>query len=472
MALIEYELMDRVTRDEGSVFLTGVQALARLPVEQLRADRATGLRTAAFASGYPGSPLAGLDLELARASAAQPDLPIVLRPALNEELGVSAVMGSQLAQSRPDAIYDGVVGLWYGKAPGLDRSSDALRHAVFAGTSTHGGAVAIVGDDPAAKSSTLPSSSDATFVDLHIPILYPGDVAQALDLGRHAIAMSRASGLWVGLKVVSSVADGSSSVELDPHRVAPVMPTVDGRRYECRPDGLLLGAHSLEIEQELRGVRTELAIRYGALNGLNRLTVDSPDAWLGIMASGVTHRELMEAMRRLGLDQDTLARSGIRVLEMQMPIPFSPEVVRDFARGLEEVMVVEEMNPTLAQLVRDCLYDTRNHPYVTGKRDRHGEPQFPSHGPLVADRMVEPLRAALTPRLGDRLAPPASAARTHPHPGLRCPHSVLLLRVPPQSIDPNPRGHDRGSRHRVSHDGPAQRRPAPRGHRDHQRHGR
>ncbi|MCP4435993.1 MAG: indolepyruvate ferredoxin oxidoreductase family protein [Actinomycetia bacterium] len=406
MALTEYELTDRTTLDRGTVFCTGVQALARLPVEQLRVDRANGLNTAAFASGYPGSPLAGYDIELRRSIDTAPDLPIVHRPAVNEELGVTAVMGSQLAASRADATYDGVVGLWYGKAPGLDRSSDALRHAVFAGTSPAGGAVAIVGDDPAAKSSTLPSSSDATFVDLHLPILYPADVGQALDLGRHAIALSRASGLWVGLKIVSSVADGTANVALDPHRVSPVMPTIDGAPYLCRPDGLLLGAHSLEIEQELRGVRSDLAVSYGALNELNRLTVPCDDAWLGIIASGVTHRELMEALRRLGLDEARLAANGIRIMEMQMPIPFHASEVREFARGLEEVMVVEEMNPTLARLVRDCLYNSGHQPHVTGKYDRAGRPQFPSHGPLTADRMLEPLRTALESRLGGVLNPP------------------------------------------------------------------
>ena len=411
MALADHRLTDRVTEDVGTVLMTGVQALARLPVEQLRVDRAAGLRTAAFASGYPGSPLAGFDQELQRAAGLAPDLPIVVRPALNEELGASAVMGSQLVSSRPDARYDGVVGLWYGKAPGLDRSSDALRHAVFAGTAPHGGAVALVGDDPAAKSSTLPSSSDATLVDLHLPILYPADAGEALELGRHAIALSRASGLWVGLKVVSAVADGSASVTLGPDHVRPVVPTIDGEPYRCRPDGLLLGAHSLEIERELRGVRAELARAYATANGLNRVTVDAPDAWLGLIASGLTYLELMEALGRLGLDEAALRASGIRVLQMRQPIPFDPATVRRFAAGLEEVMVVEEMNPTLARLVRDALYGATDRPLVTGKEDRHGRPQFPSDGPLTADRMVEPLRRALTDRLGDRLAPAPAPER-------------------------------------------------------------
>jgi indolepyruvate ferredoxin oxidoreductase len=185
-----YELADRFRLEEGTVFLSGVQAIARLPVDQLRIDRRLGLTTAAFASGYQGSPLGTFTEELRRAAATVPDLPIIVRPGVNEELAATAVMGSQLAMTLDDALYDGVVGLWYGKGPGFDRSGDAIRHAVFAGTSPHGGALAVVGDDPAAKSSTIPTSSDATMVDLHMPILFPGDVQEALDLGRHGPASS------------------------------------------------------------------------------------------------------------------------------------------------------------------------------------------------------------------------------------------------------------------------------------------
>ena len=218
MALTDYQLTDRYLKDEGRVFMTGVQALARIPVEQLRHDRARGLDTAAFVSGYPGSPLGGFDQEVTRAARLADDLPIVCRPAVNEELGATAVMGSQLAAEQPDFAYDGVLGLWYGKAPGLDRAGDALRHAAFAGTSRHGGAIALVGDDPAAKSSTLPSSSDATIYDLHMPLFYPGDVQETRDLARHAVALSRMTGTWTAMKIVAAVADGSGTVDLDADR--------------------------------------------------------------------------------------------------------------------------------------------------------------------------------------------------------------------------------------------------------------
>lgn len=225
-----YQLSDRFNAADGTAYLTGVQALARIPIEQVRRDRAGGLNTAAFVSGYPGSPLGGFDQELTRALRAV-DLPISHLPAVNEELAATAVMGSQLAPGRPDARFEGVVGVWYGKAPGMDRATDALRHAVFAGASPHGGALALVGDDPAAKSSTMPSSSDAALVDLHMPILYPATIAECLELGLHGIAMSRTTGLWSALKIVTPVADGTGTVTFPVMKSEPVIPhtIVDGQ---------------------------------------------------------------------------------------------------------------------------------------------------------------------------------------------------------------------------------------------------
>ena len=243
--LSAYELPDRFRLEDGRVFLSGVQALARLPVDQLRIDRRRGLNTAAFVSGYQGSPVATFQEEASAAAATVPDLPIVVRPGLNEELAATAVMGSQLVDSLDDKRYDGVVGVWYGKAPGLDRAGDSIRHGVFAGTARNGGVMAIVGDDPAAKSSTLPSSSDATFVDLHMPILFPGDVQEALDLSRHAVALSRASGIWVGLKLVTPVADGTGTVDVHPDRVQPVIPDDGVRRQGLRSPSERAPAHAV-----------------------------------------------------------------------------------------------------------------------------------------------------------------------------------------------------------------------------------
>jgi len=401
-----YALDDRYLADEGRVFLTGIQALARLPLEQLRVDRRNGLNTAAFVSGYPGSPLGGYDGAVKAAARLSPELPIVCRAAMNEEFAASAVMGSQLAAAQPDCRYDGIVGLWYGKAPGVDRASDALRHAVFAGTSMHGGAVAIVGDDPAAKSSTVPSSSAGVLSDMHVPLLYPGDPAEALDLGRHAIALSRVTGLWTALKIVADVADATATVDLHPERLVPVLPQRAGQPYLHAADGNLLTPRTLEVEREIIEVRYELARQYARLNHLNRVVVDPAQAWIGLVSSGITYREVREALARLGLATDAqIEACGIRVLKMNMPMPFEPETVREFARGLSEVFVIEEKRPGLESLVKDALYNMAEHPVVVGRADEQGERLVPGHGALDADLLISRLRKRLEPRLRDRLAP-------------------------------------------------------------------
>jgi indolepyruvate ferredoxin oxidoreductase len=403
-----YSLSDRYMRTEGQVLLTGIQALARLPIEQLRLDRAAGRNTAAFLSGYPGSPLGGFDQEVARAARLVPDLTIVLQPGVNEELGATSVMGSQLAAGRPDALYEGVVGFWYGKAPGVDRASDALRHAVFAGTSPNGGAVALVGDDPAAKSSTLPSSSDATMVDLHMPVLYPGTIQECLELGLHAVAISRAAGLWSAMKIVTAVADGSGLVRLPVLAEELIIPTIEvgGRPYVCKPSAVLLGPRMLELEREFREIRLPLAERYGVENRLNSIPVNPSDAWIGLVSTGYTYYQMLEALRRLGLpDEASIADAGIRLLHLRMPIPFDRSIVRQFARGLDDIVVVEEKNPTLETLVRDALYGTPDRPSVVGKNSEDGRTLLPAWGMLDADAMVSPLRERLSVRLADRLAP-------------------------------------------------------------------
>ncbi len=412
--LTTYELDDRFKREDGRVFLSGVQALARLPVDQLRIDRRNGLRTAAFVSGYQGSPVGTFQEEASAAAATVPDLPVVIRPGLNEELAATAVMGSQLVDSLGDKRYDGVVGVWYGKAPGLDRAGDAIRHGVFAGTSPHGGVMAIVGDDPGAKSSTLPSSSDATLVDLHMPILFPGDVQEALDLSRHAVALSRASGIWVGLKLVTPVADGTGTVDVHPDRVQPVVPTMefDGKLFVPQPSGRLLTPYTLEMEREFQQVRSVLARQYGVVNKLNRVTVSTERDWIGIAASGHTYHELREALGLLGLaDDDALRGAGIRLFQLLMPVPVDDQQIRDFAHGLAEVLVVEEKNPTLELLVKSAMYDSAERPRVVGRHDDTGAPLVPGTGMLDADRLLEPLRRRLAARLGDDVLRPLPTTR-------------------------------------------------------------
>ncbi len=437
-----YELADRFRLEEGRVFLSGVQAVARLPIDQLRIDRRHGLNTAAFVSGYQGSPVGTLQEEVSRAARTVPDLPVIVRPGVNEELAATAVMGSQLADSRPERIYDGVLGIWYGKAPGLDRANDAIRHGVFAGTARNGGVVAVVGDDPAAKSSTLPSSSDATLVDLHMPMIFPGDVQEALDLSRHSVALSRASGIWVGYKLVTAVADGTGTVDVHPDRVVPVIPTMEfeGKPFVPHPSGQLLTPYTLDMEREFQQVRSELARQYGVLNQLNQVTVSTADDWLGIAACGQTYHELREALMLLGFtDDESLRRAGIRLMRLSMPVPLDEGQVRQFAHGLKEVLVVEEKNPTLETLVKGALYTWDERPAVVGRHDESGALLIPGTGALDADTMLPALRARIAAGIGEqRVAPlprkvdksriPLTVNRT-PFFCSGCPHNIAT-RVP------------------------------------------
>jgi indolepyruvate ferredoxin oxidoreductase len=385
-ALRAVSLDDKYLLEDGRILLTGVQGLVRLPLDQHRADRRRGLHTGTMISGYQGSPLGGLDKELTRNRELVEDHHVRHVPGLNEELGATSAWGSQLAAQLPGARYEGVLAMWYGKAPGLDRAADSLRHGNFVGVSRTGGALAVVGDDPGCKSSTIPSASESLLASLQMPVFYPGNVQEVLDLGLHALACSRASGLWSGFKIVTSVADSVGTAEVARDRVMPVMPTVEwnGRPYEHVPNANLLAPASLDMERTIFGPRTELALAYARENGLNRIE-GARDAWLGIAAAGKVYYDLVHALRELGLDGTGLERAGIRILKLGMIWPLEPEIAREFAHGLDEVIVAEEKGPFLETLVKEALYGTADAPRVLGKRDEHGEALLPRELDLDAD---------------------------------------------------------------------------------------
>ncbi|GAA0997786.1 indolepyruvate ferredoxin oxidoreductase family protein [Acrocarpospora macrocephala] len=400
-------LRDRYTATAGTVYLTGTQALVRLLLDQRRLDRARGLGTAGFVSGYEGSPLAGYDLELARQSDLLAEHDLVHRPGLNEELAATAVQGSQLAATRPDARHAGVFGVWYGKAPGLDRATDALRHANLMGTHPMGGALALVGDDPVAKSSTVPSASEHALADLGMPTLYPSDSQDILDLGLHAVEMSRASGLWTAMKLVTNIADGGSTVRVGLDRIRPVRPEVshDGRPYRHEVTAKLVGGVPVTAEATAFGVRLRVAGEYAARNGLNVLRSAGPADRFGIVAAGKAYLDVCQALRRLGLDDEALARHGIRVLKLGLIYPLEPVITAEFAGGLDEILVVEEKRPFLETALKERLYGTAA-PRIVGKHD-------PSGAPLLrqdAELDVEAVTAALAARLSDVLDLPQARA--------------------------------------------------------------
>ena len=385
--------------------LAGMPALVRMLVAQLAADHAAGLDTAAFVSGYPGSPLGGLDQELDRQHALLDAQGILHQPGLNEELAATAVFGSQVAAATPDRTRDGVLGVWYGKSPGLDRAADALRHGNAMGTSAQSGVVVLVGDDPACKSSTLPSSSEGLLADLGMPVLHPGDTQDLLDLGRHAVAMSRFSGLWTAMKIVSDVADGSSLVDTDPGRLQVVVP--DAQPLPPRVPKLHQ-PFTTDMEREIAEQRLPRARRYGTANQLNRVVAGGSDAWLGVIASGHTYVNLVAALALLGLALDDLDDAGVRLIQVRQLYPLDAGQVREFAAGLDELLVVEERGRFLETHLRDALYGMAAAPAVTGKQEPGGAPLVPAWGPLDADRIAGPLRSRLGTRIDStRLRPPS-----------------------------------------------------------------
>jgi indolepyruvate ferredoxin oxidoreductase len=390
-----FSLDDRYTREQGSIYLTGIQALVRMVRDRARLDRRQNLKTASFISGYEGSPLAGYDLEIARRMKYLRDLDVVHRPGLNEELAATSVMGSQIARGAGhlDRGLQGVVGYWYGKAPGLDRASDALRHANLIGTSPTGGAVALVGDDPGAKSSTVPCASEMALADLYMPILYPADSQDILDLGVHAAIMSRASGLWTSLKISAHVADGSSTADVHPDRILPVYGDMGTSPHV--PSGRLLGPNLMELEQNQLTVRMPRAIEYARINRLNRIAVRSSDDRIGIVAAGKTYMDVREALRLIGIGDDQLGGLGIRILKMGMVYPFERQIMNEFIDGLDEVIVVEEKRDFLETMMRDVLFGRSDVPNIVGKTHEDGSTLFSRFGELDVDSVTRGLAGRL-----------------------------------------------------------------------------
>ncbi|MGE0220666.1 indolepyruvate ferredoxin oxidoreductase family protein, partial [Mycolicibacterium sp.] len=384
-------LDDRFLQSDGEVYLTGIQALVRALRDRALLDARRDLSCASFVSGYEGSPLAGYDLELARRQPLLADVEIVHRPAVNEELAATSVAGTQLAAHVSRLRPDGVTGYWYGKAPGLDRASDAIRHANLIGTHPHGGVVALIGDDPAAKSSTYPCSSEAAIADLYLPTLYPADSQGVLDYAVHAAYLSRFTGTWAGLKIVTAVADGGSVATVHPDRVAPTFGDLGPSRHQ--PSAQLIGGQLAKLEESLLTYRLPRAVQYARLNGLNAIRSAARDARIGIVAAGKTYLDVRESLSRLGLTD--LDQHGIRLLELAMIYPLDTEIVETFATGLTEIIVVEEKRSFLEAAIKEALYHRADAPTVTGKFDDRGRPLFPATGELDVDRVTAGLARRL-----------------------------------------------------------------------------
>jgi len=372
-ALESVQLDDKYTLESGRAWMSGIHALVRLPMMQRMRDRRAGLNTAGFVSGYRGSPLGGLDQNMWKASAHLKAHHVEFRPGVNEDLAATAVWGSQQVNLFPGAKYDGVFGMWYGKGPGVDRCGDVFKHANAAGTSRHGGVLAVAGDDHPAKSSTLPHQSDHILKACMIPVLFPASVQEVLDYGIHGWAMSRYAGVWVGLKCITDIVEASAPVEVDPERVRIALP----EDFDMPPGGLNIRVPDTPLQQEARLLDHKLyaALAYARANGLNRelWTVPAGTARYGIMTSGKAHLDTMQALADLGLTEDVCRRIGLRVFKVGMVWPLEATGVQRFAEGLDEILVVEEKRQILEYQLKEELFgwigSGRKIPRVVGKFD-------------------------------------------------------------------------------------------------------
>ncbi len=369
-ALEKVTLDDKYALDEGRAFMSGVQALVRLPMLQRTRDAMAGLNTAGFISGYRGSPLGGYDQALMAARKHLAKQNIVFQPGVNEELGATAVWGTQQLDLFPEKKkFDGVFGMWYGKGPGVDRCIDVFKHANMAGTSRHGGVIAIAGDDHIAKSSTAAHQSDHVFKAVGFPVFFPSSVQDILDMGLHAFAMSRFSGLWSGLKTIQEIVESSSSVSIDPDRVDIVLPT----DFEMPPGGLHIRWPDPPLDQEARMMdfKWYAALAYVRANRLNHNVIATPNDRIGLIASGKAWNDTRQALHDLGLDDDACRRLGIRLHKVNVVWPLEATITRDFAQGLQEILVIEEKRQMIEYQLKEELYNWRPdvRPNVLGKFD-------------------------------------------------------------------------------------------------------
>ncbi len=430
-ALEAVTLDDKYALASGRAFMSGVQALVRLPMLQRQRDAMVGLNTAGFVSGYRGSPLGGYDQALWQAKKHLAQNHVVFQPGVNEELAATAVWGTQQIEFDPaNKKYDGVFGIWYGKGPGVDRCSDVFKHANMAGTAPHGGVIAVAGDDHVAKSSTAAHQSDHIFKACGLPVFFPSSVQEILDLGLHAFAMSRFAGVWTGMKTIQEVVESSASVEVDPERVKILLP----EDFEMPPGGVHIRWPDAALPQEARlmDFKWYAALAYVRANRLNRNVISGPNDRFGIIASGKAYNDTRQALVDLGLDDDSCRALGIRVHKVSVVWPLEAATTREFAQGLSEILVVEEKRQVIEYQLKEELYNWRPdvRPNVLGKFDEPDsdwdrEGPFGGHGGewsqpnpsantllrATADLTPALIAQALAKRLKKLGVPPEVAAR-------------------------------------------------------------
>ena len=430
-------LEDRFDLTKSRVLLNGAQAVGRLLLAQKERDRRAGLNTGGFVSGYRGSPVGGLDQQFLRLGKEFAANDIQFEPGLNEELAATAIWGTQQAELRGEGRFDGVFGLWYGKGPGVDRSGDVFRHANLAGTSRHGGVLALMGDDPTAESSTTAHQSEFAFVDAMMPVLSPAGVQEVLDYGALGWALSRYAGVWVGLKCLKDTIESTAVVDASLDRITPVAP----EDFPMPPGGLNIRRIDAILAQEgrLHEAKRPAVLAWLAANRINRIVVSGgADARIGVATTGKSYLDVRQALERLGLDEARCEALGLRLYKLGCSWPIEPVGLSEFAAGLSKIIVVEEKRSLIEAQLREELYGSANQPVVVGKRDESGQWLFPAKGALdpsdiaiaIGERLLElhddaALAAALAEvrRSRGELAGLEEAAVRTPYFCSGCPHN-------------------------------------------------
>ncbi|TVR08759.1 MAG: indolepyruvate ferredoxin oxidoreductase family protein [Salinarimonadaceae bacterium] len=438
VALRDVSLDDKYDLDRDRVFLTGTQAIIRMLLTQRERDRRADLNTAGFVSGYRGSPIGALDMNLLRAKKQLAAAGIVFQPGLNEELAATAVWGSQQAEMRGEGKHDGVFGVWYGKGPGVDRSGDAFRHANMAGTSKYGGVLALMGDDHTAESSTVAHQSEFHFVDVMMPILNPAGVQEILDYGLYGYAMSRFTGTWTAFKCVKDNIESTASVDGSVDRLKIVTPD----DFVMPPGGLNIrrGDGILEQEARLHDFKRDAVLAFVAANNLNRIVLSggrSPK--VGVITVGKSYLDVRQALDELGLDEVKANDMGLRLYKVACPWPLSRSELVHFAAGLDLVIVVEEKRSLIEVQLREELYGASHQPVCIGKKDEKGEWLFPVKGALdsndvaiaIGERLLRyhrnddlAARVAHLRQAQEALAQTSDIANRTPHFCAGCPHNT------------------------------------------------
>jgi indolepyruvate ferredoxin oxidoreductase len=437
-ALVESTLADKYDLSKQRVLMTGTQAVVRLLLMQKELDRRAGLNTAGFVTGYRGSPLGGVDAQMHRAKPYFDKDDILFMPGLNEDLAATAIWGAQQAEMRGEGKYDGVFSLWYGKGPGVDRSGDVLRHVNLAGSSRYGGAIALMGDDHMAESSTTAHQSEFHFVDVMMPILSPAGVQEILDYGLYAFALSRYAGVWVGLKCLKDTVESTASVDGSLGRVTIVTP----EDFVMPQGGLNIRAADPVLAQEarLQESKRDATLAFIRANRLNRIiTSGGPNAKIGVITVGKSYLDVRQAMDDLGIDEVKANDLGLRLYKIACPWPLEPQGLREFAHGLDLIIVVEEKRSLVEMQLRGELYGAPNQPLCIGKKDEDGNWLFPAKGALDANDIAIAIgrrllqfhpsedmaaRVARLQRLQEKRAATTEVTVRVPHFCAGCPHST------------------------------------------------